>query len=120
LSDLTIMRVTELAGVDVLRDLVGLTRVELSWMRHIERLPNLSRLVALQSLTLDTMKGLREIAGAAAAPALQRLAVTDAPALTAESFRCFLGHPTLRELWGYTGKARVNAEIKRLFPGIAR
>jgi hypothetical protein len=120
LSDLTIMRITELAAVDVLRDLVGLTRVELSWMRHIERLPNLSRLAALQSLTLDTMKGLREIAGVAAAPALQRLAVSDAPGLTAESFRCFLGHPTLREIFGYIGKSRENAKIKQLFPDIAR
>jgi hypothetical protein len=120
LRDLRILRITELAAVDVLRDLVGLTSVELSWLRNIERLPNLSRLAALQSVTLDTMKGLREIAGIAAAPALRRLAVAATPGLTADSFRCFLGHPTLRELWGYTGRARENAEIKRLFPGIAR
>jgi hypothetical protein len=120
LKDLRIIRVTELAAVDVLRDLVGLERVELSWLRNVERLPNLSRLASLQSITLDTMKGLREIAGVAAAPALQRVAVTACPGLTAESFRCLLGHPTLREIWGYTGRARENTEIKRLFPGIAR
>lgn len=66
------------------------------------------------------MTGMREIGGIAAAPALQRFAVTACPALTAESFRCLLGHPTLQEIWGYTGRARENAEIKRLFPGIAR
>jgi hypothetical protein len=120
LKDLRILRITELAAVDVLRELVGLTSVELSWLRNVERLPNLSRLAALQSVTLDTMNGLREIAGIAAAPALRRLAVAATPHLTADSFRCFLGHPTLRELWGHTGRARENAEIKRLFPGIAR
>src|SRR5205823_6618058 len=106
LKDLRIIRITELGAVDVLRDLAGLTCVELSWLRNVERMPNLSRLVSLQSITLDTMKGLREIAGVAAAPVLQRLAVTACPALTTESFRCFLGHPTLREIWGYTGRAR--------------
>jgi len=120
LKDLRVIRITELAAVDVLRDLTGLTCVELSWLRNVERLPNLSRLASLQSMTLDTMNGLREIAGIAAAPALRRLAVTATPGLTAESFRCLLGHPTLQELWGYTGKARENAEIKRLFPAIAR
>jgi hypothetical protein len=120
LKELRILRITELAAVDIVRELVGLVSVELNWLRNVERLPNLSRLASLQSVTLDTMKGLREIAGVAAAPALQRLAVAACPSLTAESFRCLLGHPTLRELWGYTGRTRENTEIKRMFPGIAR
>ncbi|HKF70427.1 MAG TPA: hypothetical protein VKB68_01655 [Stellaceae bacterium] len=120
LKNLRIIRITELAAVDILRELVGLASVELSWLRNVERLPNLSRLTSLQSVTLDTMKGLREIAGVAAAPTLQRLAVAACPSLTAASFKCLVGHPTLRELWGYTGRTRENAEIKAMFPGIAR
>ena len=120
LTKLTIIRITELAAVDVVRELAGLEHLELSWLRNVERLPNLSRLASLRSVTLDTLKGLREIAGIAAAPTLQRLAVSACPALTAESFRCLLGHPTLRELWAHIGRSRENAEIKLLFPGIAR
>ena len=82
--------------------------------------PVATRFVAIHDARYDERLGLREIAGIAAAPALRRLAVTATPGLTAESFRCLLGHPTLQELWGYTGKARQNAEIKRLFPAIAR
>ena len=46
--------------------------------------------------------------------------VTNVPSLSAASFRCLLGHPSLAELFAYVGKETVNAEVKRMFPGIAR
>jgi len=42
------------------------------------------------------------------------------PQLTAESSRCFIGHPRLQELRAYTGKSTVNEQIKRMFPLIAK
>ena len=62
--------------------------------------------------------GLIVFAALAAAPAL-RLVVAAMPQLKAESFRCFIGHPRLEELWGHTGRSTVN-EIKRMLPLIAR
>jgi hypothetical protein len=56
----------------------------------------------------------------AAAPALRRPSVTAMPQLTAERFRCFLGHPRLEELRADTGTTKVNEAVKGLFAGIAR
>ena len=120
LESLRLLRVSELASVDVLRDAVSLKTIELSWMRNIARLPNLSRLKRLEELHLDTLKGLADISGAAAAPALRKLVACATPMLTAESFRCFLGHPALRELFAGIGRTRDNEAIKRMFPTIAR
>jgi hypothetical protein len=41
------------------------------------------------------------------------------PQLTAEDFRCFVGHPTLTELYAHTGRVKVKEAVKRMFPGIA-
>ena len=98
----------------------ALTSLRLDWMRNVTRLPSLARLARLDNVELDTMKGLADLAPIAAAPALRRLVVGAVPQLDAASFRCFLGHPRLEELWAYTGKSRVNDAIKRMFPAIAR
>jgi internalin A len=89
-------------------------------MRNVNTLPGLSGLTRLENVELDTMKGLTDLWPIAEAPALRRLSVSAMPQLTAESFRCLVGHPALDELWAYVGKTKVNDEIKRMFPGIAR
>jgi len=120
LEDLFLMRITKLSDLSVLGDLVGLKTLRLDWMRNVTSLPNLAGLARLEDVTLDTMKGLTDLSPVAAAPALRRLSIVAMPQLTAENFRCFLGHPSLRELWAYTGKSRVNDAVKRAFPAIAR
>ena len=49
-----------------------------------------------------------------------RFEVIHMPQLTAESFRCFVDHPGLQELWTYTGKRTANEQIKRMLPLVAR
>jgi internalin A len=120
LESLSLMRISRLSDLAVLADLVGLRKLRLDWMRNVTSLPSLARLERLDDVTLDTMKGLTDLAPVAAAPALRRLTVSALPQLTAESFRCLLGHPRLKELWAYTGKSRVNEAVKQMFPGIAR
>ncbi len=120
LETLRLMRITELADVDVLADLTALRAMDLDWLAKVTRLPDLSRLTWLEDLRLDTMKALTDIAGAARAPSLRRLRVGATPGLTAESFRAFVGHPALRELHAYTGRARDNEAVLRMFPGVAR
>ena len=120
LENLFLMRITKLSDLGVLSDLGRLTTLRLDWMRNVTSLPSLGGLARLEDVTLDTMKGLTDLSPLAAAPALRRLSVAAMTQLSAESFRCFLGHPRLEELWAYTGKTRVNDAVKRMFPGIAR
>lgn len=120
LEDLCLMRITKLGDLGVVRELARLRTLRLDWMRNVTSLPSLAGLERLEDVELDTMKGLTDLAPVAAAPALRRLAVGGMPQLTAESFRCFLGHPRLAELWVDLGKRAVTAEVKRMFPLIAR
>jgi internalin A len=98
LENLFLMRITKLSDLSVLGDLAGLRTLRLDWMRNVTSLPSLAGLPRLEDVTLDTMKGLTDLSPLAAAPALRRLSIVAMPQLTAESFRCFLGHPALREL----------------------
>jgi len=120
LEDLFLMRITKLFDLAVLSDLLSLKTLRLDWMRNVTSLPSFARLARLNNLELDTMKGLTDLTPIAAAPALRRLSVTGMPQLTAESFRCFVDHPRLQELWAYTGKRTVNEQIKRMLPLVAR
>ena len=81
---------------------------------------SLATLKRLDDVRLDTMKGLTDLSSVAAAPALRRMYITNMPQLTAACFDCLLRHSRLEELWAYTGKSRVNEEVRRMFPGIAR
>jgi internalin A len=120
LAHLSLMRITKLADLSVLGGLTSLRRLRLDWMRNVTSLPCLARLERLEDVELSTMKGLTDLTPIAAAPNLRRLAIDAMPQLTAENFRCLVGHPHLEELWAYTGKSRVNGAVKRMFPGIAR
>ena len=119
LEELFLMRITKLAGLDVLGDLVGLKKVRLDWMRNVTMLPDLGKLCRLEHVTLDTMKALHALLPVASAPALRHLSVTNMPQLTPDAFHCLKGHPTLTELWCYTGRQRVNDAVRQMFPGIA-
>ena len=120
LEELFVMRITKLADLGVLGELATLRKLRLDWMRNVTALPSLAGLARLDDVTLDTMKGLASLEAVAAAPALRRLSVANMPLLSGASFRCLLGHPSLAELFAYVGKETVNAEVKRMFPGIAR
>lgn len=119
LQELRLMRITKLSDLGVLGDLLGLTKLRLDWLRNVTALPSLARLVRLEDVALDTMKGLTDLSPVVGAPALRKLSITGMPQLTADSFRCLLGHPHLAELWVHTGQRRVNEEVKRMFAGIA-
>ena len=120
LEHLFLMRITKLSDLSVLDQLQGLKWLRLDWMRNVTSLPSFAPLTRLETLHLDTMRGLTVLSPVAAAPALSYLSVLSMPQLTAESFRCFLGHPSLAELHAYVGKSGVNEAVKRMFPGIAR
>jgi hypothetical protein len=120
LEDLFLMRITKLSDLGVLGDLARLTTLRLDWMRNVTSLPSLAGLARLDNVELDTMKGLTDLSPLAAAPALRCLSIGVMPQLTAESLRCFIGHPRLEELRVHTGRRSVNEQVKRMFPLIAR
>jgi len=120
LEDLRLMRITKLSDLGILADLVSLKTLELIWMRNVTSLPSLDRLDRLDDVTLDMMKGLTDLSPLAAAPALRRLVVGDMRQLTPDSFRCFIGHSRLQELWAATGNRRVNAQVKEMLPFVTR
>jgi hypothetical protein len=120
LEELWLMRITKLADLDVLSKLGGLKTLRLDWMRNVTSLPSLHRSEQLEEVTLDTMKGLADLAPIAAAPALRRLVVAAMPQLTIESFRCLIGHPRLEELWADTGRRRLNTQIREMLPLVVR
>lgn len=119
LEDVFLMRINKLSDLGVLPQLRTLRKLRLDWIRTVTSLPSLGGLTRLEVVELDTMKGLTDLSPIAAAPALRRLLAHAMPQLTAESFRCFLGHPSLQELSVGTGKRAVNEEIRRMFPLIA-
>jgi hypothetical protein len=109
-----------MSDLGVLRDLESLKTLRLYWMRNVTSLPSFTRLSRLESVQLDTMKGLADLSPIAAAPALRELRIAAMPQLDADSFRCFVGHPCLDELYAYTGKKSTNEAVKHMFPEIAR
>ena len=69
---------------------------------------------------METMKGLTSLGSIAAAPSLRSLQIVTMPQLKAADFACLVGHPSLRVLMAYPGGKKVDGEIKRMFPGVAR
>jgi hypothetical protein len=75
---------------------------------------------ACRVIQFDTMKGLVDLAPIAAGPALRRLVVARMPQLSIESFRCFIGHPRLDELWPDTGRRSLNTQIREMLSLVTR
>lgn len=111
-----------LIKINGLRDLAALKlgrnlkRIELEWLPHVETLPELSGLAALEELEITSMKSLRDIAAIAMAPALRFLALWDCKALTPQSFACLIGHPSLKGLNFGVGRLKDNKAIAAMFP----
>lgn len=120
LENLYLIRIAKMSDLGVLRELESLKTLRLYWMRNVTSLPSFVSLSRLLRVELDTMKGLTDLSPIAAAPAMRELRIAGMPQLDAESFRCFVNHPSLNELHAYTGKKSTNETIKRMFPEIAR
>ena len=71
--------------------------------------------------TLAPTPGLAGVSAAVAGDEFNcALMVDGMPQLTAESFRCLVGHPRLEELWLYTPRVKVREAVERMLPGITR
>jgi hypothetical protein len=81
---------------------------------QITVLPSFAENASLRCVHLETMKGIRNLAPVAAAPALDSLLVIDCPQFGPADFAPFVGHPTLRSARIGTGSRKRNDAIKSL------
>ena len=123
LGRFTKLEALHLTKVNNLHDLSALSlnrnlrRIELDWLPHVETLPDLAGLHQLEELEMATMKSLNDISSIARAPALRFLALWDCGSLTPESFKCLVGHPSLKKLNFGIGRPNENNKVAALFPG---
>jgi hypothetical protein len=116
LEALHLTKINNLHDLSALNLNRNLRRIELEWLPHVEMLPDLAGLHQLEELEIATMKSLSDISSIARAPALRFLALWDCGSLTPESFRCLLGHPTLKKLNFGIGRPDENDKVAAMFP----
>jgi hypothetical protein len=111
LEYLEIWRVLGLADLEPVAALGQLDFLFLQALPRVTSLPDLSA-TRLTGATLDTMKGLVDLRGLAAAPRLNNLALFAMNHIRWEHLEPFAGHPSLRDFVIGTGSARRNAELE--------
>jgi hypothetical protein len=111
LEYLEIWRVLGLADVEPVAALDQLNVLFLQALPRVTSLPDLSA-TRLTGATLDTMKGLVDMRGLAAAPRLDNLALFAMNHIRWEHLEPFAGHPSLRNVAIGTGSVRRNAELE--------
>jgi len=115
LQSLHFLKINNLHDLSALTLARNLIRLELAWLPHIETLPDLSGLSKLEEVEVET-KSLRDVSSIAKAPALRFLGLWDCKSLTAKSFECLIGHPTLKRLNFGIGRLKDNERVAAMFP----
>ena len=111
-----IVKMNSLHDLSALRLAPNLRRIELAWLPHVATLPAFSEHNRLDEVEIEIMKSLRDITSIAAAPAIRYLALWDCRSLTPASFKCLIGHPTLKHLDFGVGRLKDNKAISAMFP----
>lgn len=103
-----------LSDLGPLADLRSLEYLFLQAQRQVTSLPSFEPAVALRRVHLQTMKGLRDLAPLACAPALETLVAVDMVHLSPDDFLPFVGHPSLREAAIGLGSKKKNDAVDAL------
>src|SRR5262249_11984588 len=85
-----------LTDISAIGEISSLRYLFLQDLKNIQAIPSLRLLTALSRCQIENLRGLQDLSAVAAAPNLEELVVVNMPHLSAESFRCFCNHPTLR------------------------
>ncbi len=116
LEDLELWQIRGLSDLSAIGETVGLTRLFLQSLAQVRTLPDLSRLTELRTVTLHTMKGIRDLAPLAQAPGLESLSLIAMGNLRPEDLRPLVGHPTLRRGHWNIGSLRKTYEAHDIVP----
>jgi hypothetical protein len=113
---LDLWRVKGIETADFLPSMSRLNHISMQDLPGIGCLPSLARLDRLHRIMIQGMKSLGDICGAADSPSLRELLVFASPKLTPDSFKPFIGHPSLTHASVALGSAKKNSAIKELLP----
>ena len=111
---LELWMVRGLADLSAVAAMPRLRYLFLQALANVTQLPDLGQTPSIRGVHLETLKALSDLAPLANSPRLEQLEVWDMRQLQAEHFRCFVGHPALREASISTGSSRKNEAITRL------
>jgi hypothetical protein len=113
-APLEYLEIWRVLGLADLGPVAALGRLDFLFLQALPRVTSLPDLGAtsLTGATLDTMKGLVDLRGLAAAPRLDNLALFAMNHIRWEHLEPFVGHPSLRDFVIGTGSVRRNAELE--------
>jgi hypothetical protein len=103
-----------LSDLGPVAEIESLEYLFLQAQKQVTSLPSFKQARKLRRVHLQTMKGLRDLASLARAPAIETLVAFDMGHLTPEHFRPFVAHPTLREAAIGLGSKRKNDAVEAL------
>ncbi|MFJ3957146.1 hypothetical protein [Arthrobacter sp. NPDC090010] len=114
LEYLELWMVRGLHDLSPISGLEGLSYLFLESLKQVEKLPDFTRSARLETVWLQNMKGLKDLAPLLAAPALRRLALVEMAHLQAEDVGILAGHPVLEAFRLGLGSERKNNAARSL------
>lgn len=103
-----IFRVSKLDDISFVNKLTGLEKLELVWLPHITKLPDLSSLYQLEEVKIDSLNGLTDISALINVENLKKVKMLNVKSMTKESIYAVLDNPSVEELVCYGGRARIS------------
>ena len=105
---LELWQIRDLSDIGVISSLVGLQYMFLQSLKHVLRIPDLSRLTQLRRVWLENLKGLEDLSALEGAPALEEFIHTSARNFAPAQYEGLLRHPRLRRMLVGFGSERKN------------
>ena len=112
-------QVRGLSDLSPIADMTDLEFLFLQSLRRVEKLPSFENSRRLKRIWLETMKGLSDVSTAAAAPALEHLAVVDMGQLEPEALRPLAARPSLKSVFAALGSAKKNNRAREILGSLA-
>lgn len=119
LASVRLSGINGLEDVDALADVSTLRSLRLEASPKVHALPSFGRSTELRRVWLESLRGVRDLAPVADAPALELLTVVGGQRFGPADFAAFRGHLTLRSAYIGTGSSRRDDEIAS-FLGLPR
>jgi hypothetical protein len=114
LEHLGLCWIRRLADLGFISRMKALQFLSLEKLKQVRQLPDFSGLTRLRGLSLDTMKGLSDVSAIAKAPALEWIRYTSAGNLNPSDFERVVAIPSLKGIGVWFGSDRKNLEFRTL------
>ena len=116
IESLGLWRISKLSDIKPISSLTSLKHVWLQGLPKVEKLPDLSRLIKLQLLTISELKQINDLSPLLKAKSLKELNVNNCKILKPENFSDLSNHPTLKTGNIDLGSDKKNDEIDSILP----